>query len=122
VKGSRFEGDRVLQSLHQCGVFGDIIVLMADPFGNADRALVAAADYDSNARRTRISQATTVHIGHKFAHGCEIRCLLQCAPIPFVRQDDYLILFHHFAVDCRAVQFYVQKASEFPVDAIKFFS
>ena len=34
---------------------------------------------------------------------------LNDAPISFRRQDDYLIPFHHFAVDLRLVHFYVQK-------------
>ena len=113
------EGYRILQGFHQGGVFGDVVVLVANPLRDAHRAIGAAADNDPNARRPRISQATAVHIGYKFRHRCDFRFCLQDALIPVLRQDDYLIPFHHFAVDLRLVHFYVQKADEFPAPLAK---
>ena len=105
----------VLQSFHQSGVLGNVVVLVADPLGDAHRTASAATDHDSNARGPRIPQATAVHIGYEFRHHCDFRCCLQDALIWFLRQDDYLIPFHHFAVDLKLVHFYVQKLDKFLV-------
>ena len=55
-----------LQGFHQRHIFGDIIILMANPLGDADGAAFAAINYHPNARRPWIAQGTTVHIGHEF--------------------------------------------------------
>jgi hypothetical protein len=87
---------------------------VANPLGDANRTAGAATDHDSNARRPRIPQATAVHVGHEFGHHCDFRFCLQDALIPLLRQDDYLIPFHRFAVDLKLVQFNVQKRDKFP--------
>lgn len=115
VQLSGLERDRILQCFHERGIFRDVIILVANPLRDAYRAIRAAADHHSNARRSRISQATAVDIRDKFGHHCDIRFCWQDALILFLRQDDYLIPFHRFAVDLRLVQFYVQKRNEFPV-------
>jgi len=63
---SRLERHGVLQSFHESGVFGDIVVLVADPFCDSNRPALAAIDDNPNARRPGISQAATVHVGHEF--------------------------------------------------------
>jgi hypothetical protein len=113
------EGYRILQGFHQGGVFGDVVVLMANPLRDPHGAICAAADNHPNARRPGISQATAVNIGYEFRHGCDVRFCLQDALIPVLRQDDYLIPFHRFAVDPTLVHFYVQKEDEFPVPFAK---
>src|SRR5579864_4104048 len=109
-----FERHRVLQGFHQGGILGHVVVLVADPLSDAHRAAGAAANDDSNARRTRIPQATAVHIGHKLGHH-DFCCCLQDAPIWFLRQDDYLIPDHQFPVDLSLVHFCVQKREKFLV-------
>jgi len=113
------QGYRILQSFHQGGIFRNVIVLMANPLRDAHCAIRATTNYDPNARRPRISQATAVHIGYEFRHRCDFRFCLQDALIPVLRQDDYLIPFHRFAVDLRLVRFYVQKEDEFLVRRAK---
>ncbi len=58
----------ILQGFHECRVLGDIVILMANPLGDADRTVCAAINDHSNARRARISQASAVYIGHQFWH------------------------------------------------------
>ena len=112
----RFARHCVLQGLHQRRIFRDVIVLMADPFGDPDGAVRATADNHANSRRPGISQAAAIHIGYKFWHHLVVLILrtdlslfhLNDAPISFRRQDDYLILFHGFAVCRIAVHLIVQ--------------
>src|SRR5579862_434792 len=44
-----FERNGVLQSFHERGVFGDVVVLVTDPLRDANRSTVAAVDDDPNA-------------------------------------------------------------------------
>ena len=44
-----FERNGVLESFHEGGVFGDVVVLVADPLRDANRSAVAAVDDDPNA-------------------------------------------------------------------------
>ena len=57
VKSFRLARDGILQGFHQSDVFGNIVVLASNPFGNAHGTVSKAADYDANARRSWISQA-----------------------------------------------------------------
>jgi hypothetical protein len=66
VEGFGFRGNRVLEGFHESDVFGDVIVLMADPFGDADGTAGAAIDDDANTGRPGITQGTAVHIRHQF--------------------------------------------------------
>jgi hypothetical protein len=67
-----FHGESALQGFHQGHVFGNIIILVADPLGDANGAGGAAIDNDANAGGPRISQGTTVHVGYKVGHDCRI--------------------------------------------------
>jgi hypothetical protein len=116
------KSDSILQGFHQGCVFGDIVVLVADPLGDAHRAFREAADDDPNARRARISQAPAVHIGHQFCRHFEFsRCYLQCALIPLQRQDDYLVPFQRLAVAFQPVTFSVQKTYRIKLSKTKLF-
>src|SRR5581483_1305680 len=64
VKGAGFEQNRALQGLKQGQVLGDVVVLPAYPLGDFYFAVANAAYYDPNARRSRISQRTTIDISH----------------------------------------------------------
>jgi hypothetical protein len=114
VQFLRFESNGVLQSFHERGIFRDVVILVADPFGDAYRAGFAAVDNNSNARRPGISQATAIHVSHQLGHHDFCFCLHD-ALIRVLRQDDYLIPYHHFAVDPRLVHFTVQNWEEFAV-------
>jgi hypothetical protein len=61
-----FPLDGILQGFHQSGILGNVIVLAPDPFRDPDGTFRQTADYYANARRTRVSQASAVHIGHQF--------------------------------------------------------
>src|SRR5579862_7439829 len=98
VQFSRLQRNRILQGFHQRCIFSDVVILMADPLGDADGALRQAADHYPNARRSWISQASTVYIGHQFWGHFDISLFLQDAPKQFQRQDDYLVPFQRFAV------------------------
>ena len=58
--------DRALQGFHQGHIFRNIVILVANPLGDADRTAFAAVDDHPNTRRPGIAQGTTVHIGHEF--------------------------------------------------------
>ena len=96
MKLLRLQSDRILQCLHKRGVFGDVVILAANPLGDPYWAAGAAIDHHSNARWPRIPQATTVHVGHEFCYHCDFFCSLKDALIAFQRQDDYLVPFHRF--------------------------
>ena len=55
-----------LQRLEQRHIFGNVVILVADPPRDADRAAGAAIDDHPDTRWPRIAQGTTVHIGHEF--------------------------------------------------------
>jgi len=59
------ERERTLQSLQQRHIFGDVIVLVADPFRDADGTAGAAVNHHPNTRWPWIAQGATVHIGHE---------------------------------------------------------
>jgi hypothetical protein len=114
----RFALDRILQRFHQRGVFGDVVVLVANPFGDAHWAAGAALNHHSNARRARISQAPAVHVSHqvrshvlrhqKSRHQFgSVVPLLNHALICRNRQYRYLIPFQRFALCPGGVQVYV---------------
>ena len=91
------EGNRALQRFQEGRIFGDVVILMSDPFGDPDFAAFAAIYHHSNARRPRISQRTAVHIGHKVRHQYEFFRSRQDALKQFLRQDDYLVRFQAFS-------------------------
>jgi hypothetical protein len=66
VEGFRLLSDGELQGFHEGDILGYIVILMADPFGDADGAAFAAVDDHSNTRWPWIAQGTTIHIGHEF--------------------------------------------------------
>jgi len=66
VEGLGFLSDGKLQGFHESDVLGYVVILMADPFGDADGATLAAIDDHSNTGWPWIAQGTTVHIGHEF--------------------------------------------------------
>jgi len=70
VQGLGVEGDSALQGFHEGNVFGDVVILVADPLGDADGAVGAAIDDDSNAGGPRVSLGTAVHIGYEFCYHC----------------------------------------------------
>ena len=65
VKSLGFHGEGTLQGFEQGHIFRDIIILVADPFGDTDGAAFAAVDDHPNTRRTWIAQRTAIHIGHE---------------------------------------------------------
>ena len=65
VKFRGLQGQSALQRLHQSGVLGDVIVLVADPFSNSDLAALASVDHDPNAGWPRISQRAAIYVGHE---------------------------------------------------------
>ena len=122
MKLARPARDCVLEGFHEGHILGNIVVLIANPLGDAYRSSGAAADHDPNARRTRISQASAVHIGHQLCHHFNFsRRSLHCALNLFHRQDDYLVPFQRLAVALRAVDVFVQKALPNNLDKTKFF-
>jgi len=58
--------DCELQGFHEGDVFGDVVILVADPLGDADGTAFAAVDDHPDTRWPWIAQRTTVHIGHEF--------------------------------------------------------
>ena len=70
VKGLRVEGYRILQGFEQSDIFGNVVILVANPLRNANRAAIAPVNHNSNAGRPRISQGATIHVGHKIRHHC----------------------------------------------------
>ena len=113
--------DRVLQSFHQRGVLGNIIVLVPDPFGDPNRPIRQPADYNPNTRWPRISQASAVYIGHQFGGHFYFSLYLQDAFISGHRQDHYLVPFQSLAVASAPVNLPVQKAYRIIVGKSKFF-
>ena len=59
-----FESYSALQSFQQRNVFGNIVVLMPDPFGDSNSAMLGTVNDHSNARRPRVPQGATIHVGH----------------------------------------------------------
>lgn len=64
VKLAGVHRDGALQGFHERDVLGDVVILAANPFRDADRAAGAAVDHHSNARRPGIPQAPAIDVGH----------------------------------------------------------
>lgn len=62
MKFSSVTRDSVLQRFHQSCVFGNIIVLMPNPFSDSDRAVRTTANDHTNARWAGISQTSAIDI------------------------------------------------------------
>jgi hypothetical protein len=60
-------GDGVLQDFQQSNIFGDIVVLMPNRFGNSSLFSARTLNHDSNARPPGISVRAAVHIGHEIS-------------------------------------------------------
>ena len=63
VESSSFEGERNLQSFQQRGVFGHIVVMVADPLGDPNHFAIRLFDYYADARRSRAAVRTTIDVG-----------------------------------------------------------
>jgi hypothetical protein len=60
--------NRVLQGLQQGYVFGNVVVLMSNPPGNAGSFAVRTFDDHPNARRSRISMGPAVNVRYEVRH------------------------------------------------------
>jgi hypothetical protein len=69
--------NRTLEGFHQGGVFGDVVVLVSNPLGDADGAILAAINDDTNAGRPGITQAAAIDIRHQIGHHSILRRPLQ---------------------------------------------
>ena len=58
--------ESALQGFHQRDVFGDVVILMANPFGDADGAAGAAINDHANAGRARVSLGSPIDISYQF--------------------------------------------------------
>jgi|SRR5580693_3106919 len=58
----------MLQGLEQGDVLRHVVILVANPFGDSDRAALDAVDDYANTGRPRISQRTAVNIGYEMRH------------------------------------------------------
>lgn len=65
VKFRSVQGQGALQRLHESGVLGDVIVLVADPLRDSDLAALAPVDNDPNTGWPRISQRAAIYVGHE---------------------------------------------------------
>jgi hypothetical protein len=76
-----------LQGLQQGNVFGDVVVLPANPPGDADSAIRAALNHDANTGRPRISQGTAIHVGYEVQHAAS--AVINMRQKSFLRQVVY---------------------------------
>ena len=58
--------ESALQGFHQRDVFGDVVILMTNPFGDADGAAGAAINDHANAGRARVSLGSPIDISYQF--------------------------------------------------------
>ena|SRR5689334_18989051 len=65
VQDFGFQSESQLQSLEESYVLGNVVVLAADPLGNADLAAESVFEYDADARGPRIAVRTAVHVGYE---------------------------------------------------------
>ncbi len=65
MKRLGLEPQGTLQCLKQRQVFGDVIVLMSDPFGDPDGAVAGAVNHHSNTRWTRIPERAAIDVGYE---------------------------------------------------------
>ena len=62
--------ESALQGFHQRDVFGDVVILMTNPFGDADGAAGAAHNDHANAGRARVSLGSPIDISYQFGDHC----------------------------------------------------
>ena len=100
-----------MQGFHQRHIFGDVVILVANPFGDADGAAFAAVDDYSNTRWPRITQGTTVHVGHEFRHHCFVSTNSKMRRERFCVKTNIWRELKIFAISCKsgAVNFCVKK-------------
>jgi hypothetical protein len=65
VQFMSLEQHRTLQGFKKSRIFGDIVVLPADPLGDSERFMAGAINDHSNAGWPRISQRATIDVGHE---------------------------------------------------------
>ena len=72
-RGLRQAYQRVLQRLKQGHVFGNIIVVMANPLGDPDQLSIGFFYHHANAGRPRTAVRTTINVRYKTSHStpCE---------------------------------------------------
>ena len=58
--------ESALQGFHQRDVLGDVVILMANPFGDPDGAAGAAINDHPNAGRARVSLGSPIDISYQF--------------------------------------------------------
>jgi hypothetical protein len=66
VQSFGLKRESALQGFHQRDVFGDVVILMANPFGDADGAAGAAINDHANAGRARVSLGSPIDISYQF--------------------------------------------------------
>src|SRR6185312_3204632 len=57
-----------LQSFEQGRIFGDVVVLMANPFGNANQFPIRRFDNHADARRSRAAMGTAINVRRQNGH------------------------------------------------------
>lgn len=62
------EREGMLQGFEQSYVFGDVVVLMSDPFGDPDLLALRILNDDANPRGARIAVRSAIHVGNKNRH------------------------------------------------------
>ncbi len=68
LEGAGFDGDGVLQGFQQGNVFGDVVVLVADPLGDAGGLAAGAFDDDADAGGSRVTVRSAVDVGYQIGH------------------------------------------------------
>ena len=68
LQGLGVELEGVLQGFKEGDVFGHVIVLVADPTGDADATAVRFFDYDADARRPRAPMTSAINVSYKMRH------------------------------------------------------
>jgi hypothetical protein len=67
----------VLQGFEEGNVFGDVVVLVSDPLGDAGGLAVRTFNNDANARWAGIAVRATVNVGDQIEHSAPVIKMLQ---------------------------------------------
>src|SRR5262249_16916168 len=70
----RLEFNRELKGFEQCGVFGDVVIVMADPFCDAHHLAVRFGDHHSNAGRSGAAVGTAIDMSDQIGHSVAFAC------------------------------------------------
>jgi hypothetical protein len=68
VQALCFQRESALQGFHQRHIFGDVVVLPANPLRNSNWTSCAAAENDTNAGGAWISQRSAINICYEIRH------------------------------------------------------